>query len=72
MISDIGRPLDPKGGEVRRRIKSRLWSSMYVKVYIYYIDSTRIIVHKYYPAPESIFKKEYAYVHTGFINSVRI
>ena len=43
VISDIVRPLDSKGKKVRRKIKCSLWSSMYVEVCIYYIDSTTTI-----------------------------
>ena len=67
VISDIVRPLDPKGKKFRRKIKCSLWSSMYVEVCIYYIDSTTTIVHKYYTAPEMMLKREYVYVHTGII-----
>ena len=67
VIFDIVQPLYPKGKEVRRKIKCSLWSSMYVEVCIYYIDSTTTIVHKYYTAPETMLKREYVYVHTGII-----
>ena len=43
VISDIVRPLDSKGKKVRRKIKCSLWSSMFVEVCIYYIDSTTTI-----------------------------